>query len=334
MTRTTNALAGPVLGLVLLVSGCTSPEPAGQPSGTSSGRSASPSSGAEAGRGGASPGSTGEADPARRDPLAAGARTPAGPAEAARILTAATRVVEDPASSADELATAGHAEQLAVREVSLRPAWDDRVLRRLSPALRADLRDHLAARRALRSMHPASSADLATELPAWRVVAPPPAPRLRRWYGEAERTHGVDWEVLAAVHLVETVLGRVRGTSTAGAQGPMQFLPSTWDIYGEGGDIHDPHDAIQAAARLLEANGFATDPAGALRHYNDSAAYVEGVLRHAAVLRRRPSALLGYHGWQVHYLTARGSVWLREGYAARRPVPVGDYLREHPDGLR
>lgn len=266
--------------------------------------------------------------------LAAGPRAPTGPAEAARLLAAATRVIDDPTSSADEVATAGHAEQLAVREVSVRPAWDDRVLRRLSPRLRADLRDNLAARRALRSMHPTSSADLATELPAWRIVAPPPVERLRRWYDEAERTHGVDWEVLAAVHLVETVFGRIRGTSTAGAQGPMQFLPTTWDIYGQGGDIHDPHDAILAAGRLLAANGFASDPAGALRHYNDSSAYVEGVLRHAAVMRRHPSALRGYHAWQVHYLTARGSVWLQEGYAERRPVPVPDYLRDHPDALR
>jgi hypothetical protein len=249
------------------------------------------------------------------------------------VLTAATRVIDEGTSSPDEVTVAGHAEQLAIREVSVHPAWDDRVLRRLAPRLRADLDDNLAARRALRSMHPTSSADLATELPAWRIVAPPPAGRLRRWYEEAERRHGVDWEVLAAVHLVETVFGRIRGTSTAGAQGPMQFLPTTWDIYGGGGDIHDPHDAILAAGRLLAANGFATDPAGALRHYNDSAAYVEGVLRHAAVMRRRPSALLGYRGWQVHYLTARGSVWLQEGYDEPRPVPVRDYLRDHPDAL-
>jgi len=268
------------------------------------------------------------------DVLADGPRPPSTPGEAARVLVAATRVVDDAGSSADELAVAGHAEQLAVREAARRPAWDDRVARRLPPPLRADLRDNVAARRALRSMHPTRPSDLATELPAWRIVTPPPAERLRRWYVEAERRHGVDWEVLAAVHLVETVFGRIRGTSSAGAQGPMQFLPPTWDLYGQGGDIHDHHDAILAAARLLEANGFATDPGGALRHYNDHPAYVEGVLRHAAVMKRRPSALLGYHAWQVHYLTRSGYVWLEEGYAERRPVPVDDHLREHPDALR
>lgn len=313
-----------LVALPLVTSGCTGargPEPADAP-GTPLEDSAARTRGSS---------TSGSGDAA--GPLARGARIPSGPVQAARLLAAATRVIDDASSSADEVATAGHAEQLAVRAVSAHPAWDDRVLRRLAPRLRADLRDNLAARRALRSMHPTSAADLATVLPAWRIVAPPPADRLRRWYREAERRYGVDWEVLAAVHLVETVVGRIRGTSSAGAQGPMQFLPTTWDIYGEGGDIHDPHDAILAAGRLLAANGFATDPAEALRHYNDSAAYVEGVLRHAAVMRRRPSALLGYRGWQVHYLTARGSVWLREGYDEQRPVPVRDYLREHPDAL-
>ena len=143
----------------------------------------------------------------------------------------------------------------------------------------------------------------------------------------------MDWEYLAAINLVETAFGRIRGTSSAGAQGPMQFLPATWDIYGAGGDIQDPHDAVLAAARLLRANGFAHDRAGALRHYNNSAAYVRAVSLHAGVMARRPRALWGYHAWQVYYLTRRGSVWLEEGYAARHPVPVDRYLAQHPEAL-
>ena len=62
-------------------------------------------------------------------------------------------------------------------------------------------------------------------------------------------------QVLAAVNLVETNFNRNRAVSTAGAQGPMQFLPSTWRAYGMGGDIRDPHDAILGAANYLRASG-------------------------------------------------------------------------------
>ena len=140
-------------------------------------------------------------------------------------------------------------------------------------------------------MHPTRDADLATELPAWRIVDPRPAAELRRYYREAERRFGVDWEYLAAINLVETGFGRIDGTSVAGARGPMQFIPTTWDIYGAGGDIEDPHDAILAAGRLLRANGFARDRAGALLRYNNSSAYVRGVTLYAEVMQRRPRDL-------------------------------------------
>jgi hypothetical protein len=269
----------------------------------------------------------------RTDPLDDGPRLPRSPADAARILRAAARVVDDRSAPPEALAVAGHSEQLAIRELGARPAWEGRALAALPPRVRRDVRDAVAARRALRSMHPTAAADLADELPAWRIVPPPSVGRLLASYREAQRRYGVDWEYLAAINMVETAFGRIRGTSTAGARGPMQFMPATWAIYGEGGDIDDPHDAVLAAARLLRANGFARDRAGALRHYNDSAAYVRAVSLHAGVMARRPRALYGYHAWQVYYLTRRGSVWLEEGYAARRPVPVDRYLRHHPEAL-
>jgi len=66
------------------------------------------------------------------------------------------------------------------------------------------------------------------------IVAPPPADELLGHYRAAGDEFGVDWTYLAAIHLVETRMGRIRGTSTAGAHGPMQFMPATWDAYGEG----------------------------------------------------------------------------------------------------
>ncbi|MCW2739231.1 lytic transglycosylase domain-containing protein, partial [Nocardioides sp.] len=258
---------------------------------------------------------------------------PATPAEAAAMVTAAQRVIRSGAPDPDLLAAAGHTAQLAIREVAVRPAWLPRVLDRLGPGNAAWVRANVAARREFRSMHPTSNADLADELPAWRIVAPAPARTLLRSYREAERRFGVDWEYLAAINLVETAFGRIRGTSVAGAQGPMQFIPTTWDIYGAGGDIDDAHDAILAAGRLLRANGFARDKGAALWRYNNSWAYVRGVTLHARAMQRDPHQLRGYLAWQVYYLTRVGSVWLPEGYAHRRPVPVQSYVAAHPERL-
>lgn len=267
------------------------------------------------------------------DPLADGPRRPTGAADAARLIDAALSVITDPGADTDRIALAGHVEQLSVRELSVHPRWTPRALQLLPRAFRDQTRAGVAARLAFRSMHPANPADLADELPAWRIVPPAPAALLKRFYRDAEQRYGVDWEYLAAINLVETAFGRIRGTSVAGAQGPMQFLPSTWDIYGNGGDIDDPHDAILAAARLLRSNGFARDKAAALYRYNNSTAYVRGVSLHARVLQRHPRALLGYDAWQVYYLTRRGSVWLEEGYDQRSPIPVDRYLKQHPEAL-
>ncbi len=258
---------------------------------------------------------------------------PTGATDAARQIKASLQVIADVDATTEQIALAGHAEQLAVREISAHPQWLPRVLGRLGPPARRQTRDNVAARLAFRSMHPSAVGELADELPAWRILAPPPARTLQGFYREAERRSGVEWEYLAAIHLVETAFGRIRGTSVAGAQGPMQFIPTTWDVYGNGGDINDPRDAVLAAGRLLQANGFSRDRAGALLRYNNSSAYVRGVTLHAQVIQRRPRAFAGYHAWQVYYLTQRGSVWLEEGYASRRPIPVDRYLEQHPEAL-
>ncbi len=242
-------------------------------------------------------------------------------------IVAAERAIADHRTRPAVLAAAGHLQQVAYRELGTRPGWDDQVRAALPRDLVRVVRDNVASRRAFRSMHPQATSELSDELPAWRIVRPAPARTLRAAYDEAEDRFGVDWNYLAAINLVETGLGRIRGTSVAGAQGPMQFIPTTWDIYGRG-DINSVQDSILAAGRFLEDQGF-TEPGGraeALYRYNNSTAYVRGVTLLAEVMERRPRAFHGYYHWQIYYLTTKGSILLPEGYRATEPIPVRRWL--------
>jgi membrane-bound lytic murein transglycosylase B len=133
-----------------------------------------------------------------------------------------------------------------------------------------------------------------------------PAARLLAWYREAGRRFHVRWQLLAAVNFVESAFGKVRNTSTAGAQGPMQFVRATWRAYGLGGDVRDPHDAILGAANYLAANRGATDERVALYHYNPSRLYVDAVIRYANRIARDGHAFLRYYSWQVYFRTSTG----------------------------
>jgi membrane-bound lytic murein transglycosylase B len=107
------------------------------------------------------------------------------------------------------------------------------------------------------------------------------------------------------VNLVETVYNRLRNTSTAGAQGPMQFIPSTWRAYGMGGDINDPHDAVLGAANYLHASGAPGSYSRALYAYNHSGLYVRAVLRFARRMRADSRTYYALWSWQVFVRTER-----------------------------
>ena len=77
----------------------------------------------------------------------------------------------------------------------------------------------------------------------------------------------------------------------------MQFLPSTWQIYGHG-DIHDDHDAILAAANLLHHAGAPGNYARALLAYNPSRLYVDAVQRYARLIKRDAYALYFLYCWE------------------------------------
>jgi membrane-bound lytic murein transglycosylase B len=144
--------------------------------------------------------------------------------------------------------------------------------------------------------------------------------RLRGYYAAAQRLTGVNWTYLAAINLVETRMGRIRGASPAGARGPMQFLPSTWATYGAGGDINNPRDAILAAARLLRADGAPANMAAALYRYNPSEHYVRAITQYARTLQRAPYIYRGYWHWRVLYRDVHGLYVLPEGYPRVHPV--------------
>lgn len=205
----------------------------------------------------------------------------------------------------------GERQQLAYRALANHPHWASVVVADVPARVRSAVQHNIAADMALAQLTGDSAAP--TTLPDWTILEPEPAETLRGYYQEAEAASGIPWQYLAAIHLVETRMGRIHGNSPAGAQGPMQFIPETWESYGEG-DITDDRDAILAAARYLAARGGPEDMDRALFSYNNDDRYVEAVRAYAAVMLDDPLAYDGYHGWRVFFGKADGTVLLPEGF--------------------
>jgi len=106
--------------------------------------------------------------------------------------------------------------------------------------------------------------------------------------------------ILAAIHGIENGFSPGGGpTSSAGAVGPMQFIPSTWAAYGADGDgdgtkdINDVDDAIYGAANYLSASGAPKDWRGAIFSYNHADWYVNMVLEDASKFEGKVTCELG-----------------------------------------
>ena len=127
-----------------------------------------------------------------------------------------------------------------------------------------------------------------------RPVGPIPKKEYIKLYKESALKYGFgrDWYVLAAIGQVESNHGQNMGPSTAGAMGPMQFMPSTWATSGVDGNgdgkanIMDPRDAIPAAAGYLKEGGAPRDWYAALYSYNHADWYVKKVFAVAEGYRR------------------------------------------------
>jgi hypothetical protein len=252
--------------------------------------------------------------PAGAVPVAAG-----GPARLAGQLTAAETVLAGGDAPPALMARQALIVQLACLRVAAHPGWAGVVTEKVAPARRAAAAADIAA-----------TADLVAltrprpRLPPWRVVAAENPATLLADYRATQAATGVGWSYLAAINFVETDFGRVAGPSSAGAQGPMQFMPATWAVYGHG-SIHRPRNAILAAGRFLAGHGAARSIGSALYAYDPSWRYVDAVLRYARRLRADPQALMGYYRRQVVYRLASGWVLLPAGYGidpAVRPIPV------------
>jgi len=157
-------------------------------------------------------------------------------------------------------------------------------------ALTARVRGVTGAQAQVISLRPAAPARLPVggSVPAGR-----PASYLQLYQESAAQfCPGLSWTVLAAIGQIESGNGQNVGPSSAGALGPMQFLPSTWqiwgtDAFGETGppDIMDPFDAVPSAARYLCAAGASQGGASlsqAIFAYNHASWYVTEVLALAA----------------------------------------------------
>mgnify|MGYP001157894465 CR=1 FL=1 len=123
-----------------------------------------------------------------------------------------------------------------------------------------------------------------------RWPAVPIPPRIKGLYLAAGSRYGLPWQLLAGIGMAETRHGANNNTSSAGAQGLMQFMPNTFAHYGVDGDgdglahIRNDADSVFSAANYLVASGAKKGQQGvveALMAYNRSTAYGNDVLFYA-----------------------------------------------------
>lgn len=258
------------------------------------------------------------------------APVPDTPAALAAELTRVETELGRPGLTPGDAAPWGRRQQLLYLVLSSNPEWAPEVTAAVAETVRPVVELNWEARRNLSAL--VNSEKLADTVPAWDIGAPLPADELLGYYREAADATGVPWEVLAAINLVESRMGRIRGLSTAGAVGPMQFLPSTWSGCCSGDPTVD-RDAIIGAATYLKQRGALKDLNRAIHGYNNSDHYVRAVRAYADTLSADPGRYYGYHAWEVLFLSSAGLLRIPEGYHQTEPVDAATWLTQHPEAF-
>ena len=248
------------------------------------------------------------------------------PAQLADDLVADEQAVRDPCDAGGSVSAAARRQQAAYRAIGRHPEWDAITRPRIPSSLIDAYDRNVDARRQLDAMTPPRDT-----LPAWRIQPPAPAEELLGYYHEADSASGVGWNYLAAINLIETRFGSIDGVSTAGAQGPMQFMP-----------VHVRRLRARAAISIRPATASwrpaaisprTASPAIVIMRSTSTTMqtqYVRAVNQYAAVLAADPAAFAGYYRWDIYYKTTTGTCCSRSAIRRTSPIPVGDYLATHP----
>lgn len=194
---------------------------------------------------------------------------------------------------------AARSEQVTVYRLAVDPALEAQVLPRLAPATAVPVANAIQGLRAL--WKAAGIDDLGLVRIRWsrRFFDSTPVDTLAGYYLEAAQAYPVEWTYLASINFIESDFGRDNGPSSAGAMGPMQFMPTTWQDYGGGGDIMSPRDSITAAARYLYRMGAPANMDRAIFRYNNDIDYVRSVESFAAAFRADPTWVKRMYYWST-----------------------------------
>ncbi|HEX6548672.1 MAG TPA: transglycosylase SLT domain-containing protein [Candidatus Dormibacteraeota bacterium] len=230
--------------------------------------------------------------------LADQAQLTAAPAPAAGDLLATARRDLALENATYRYRAAARKQQVVVYAMAVDPAMQSAVQRFMSSS---DVAPVLATIAALRSLWRLAEIDDLSQIRIRynrRLEDAAPVDALMGYYRTSGGRWSIEWTFLASINFVESDFGRVNGPSSAGALGPMQFMPSTWAQYGTG-DVMNPKDAIEAAARYLRAMGGPGNMDRAIYRYNNDTDYVAAIDGFAAAYRSDPSWAARMYYWST-----------------------------------